>query len=79
MSTMPNRSGRPPGQSYVLMPESRRIRAWYVGDDGQLERGPSGDKPRALRNKLSRWGHREVTLMDIAVGSVAAVEPGGRL
>jgi hypothetical protein len=79
MSTMPNRSGRPPGQRYLLMPEDRRIRAWWVADNGQLERGPSGLKPRNLRNMLTRQGHHEMSLMDIAVEAVAVVPADGRL
>lgn len=69
-----NRSGRPPGQRYIIMPDPLGIRAWYVAANGQLERGPSGHKEPALRNKMTRWGMIETTLLDIGVVSAAMVE-----
>jgi hypothetical protein len=76
---VPNRSGRAPGQQYIIFPDPLGIRAWYVGSGGQLERGPSGHKEPALRNKMTRWGHREITLMDLNIGTLRIVPPDERL
>lgn len=59
---------------YVILPDPLGIRAWWVMDDGQLGRGPSGHKPRNMRNLMTRQGHTEVTLSDIDVASAASPE-----